>query len=94
MKNSSFNAHHVRQCCERKLGIDFRGKKELNGWYYFDKKKHARITVPQGRKFLPPKTYKTMATQLKLTVDEFDDLLECPLKHDDYKKKLKALLEK
>ena len=90
MKNSQFNAHDVKKRCEGKLDIAFKGSHELNGWFVLDDKKVARITVPHGRKFVPPKTYKSMATQLKLSIDEFDDLLECPLDRQKYESIIKA----
>ena len=86
MKNSSFNTHDVKKCCENKLNIDFREGKEFNGWFYLGAKKTARITVPKGRKPIPPKTYKSMAKQLKLNAEEFDELLECTLLHGGYEK--------
>ena len=92
MRNSEFDASDVRRICERKLGITFRSAGELNGWYEHNGRRVARITVPHGRKFLPPKTYKSMATQLKLTVDEFDRLLECPLTTEEYADKILAYL--
>jgi predicted RNA binding protein YcfA (HicA-like mRNA interferase family) len=90
MKNSQFNTHDVKQRCERKLDIAFKGSNELNGWFMLNDKKVARITVPHGRKVIPPKTYKSMATQLKLTTDEFDALLECPLDRQMYESIIKA----
>jgi len=68
----------VKKCCEKKLGIEFRAGNEFNGWLILNGKKTARITIPKGRKPIPPKTYKSMALQLKLTVDELDRLLDCP----------------
>lgn len=56
----------------------------MNGWFFLEEKKTARITVSVGRKSIPPKTYKSMATQLKLTIEQFDELLECPLRYNDY----------
>jgi len=79
MKNVKFNTNDVKHICERKLSIRFRQSKECNGWVMFKDVKISRITVPLGRKPIPPKTYKCMAKQLYLTPDEFDDLLECPL---------------
>ncbi len=90
MKNASFDTSNVKKCCEDKLDIEFRGGKELNGWYILDGKKAARITVPKGRKFIPPKTYKSMARQLKLTLSQFDDFLECPLQQKEYETILKS----
>jgi hypothetical protein len=95
MKNTSFNTHDIKKRCEKKLNIEFPKKKskEFNGWYRLDNKKTARITIPKGRKFVPHKTYKSMATQLKLNVAQFDDLLECPLDQEGYEKILRDILE-
>lgn len=79
MKNSKFDSHDVKSCCEKKLKIVFRDSKEFNGWFLYNNIKVVRITVSKGKKFLLPKTYKSMANQLKLTSAQFDDLLECPL---------------
>jgi hypothetical protein len=89
MKNTSFHTNDVKKCCEDKLEIDFRKGKEFNGWYYIDNKKAARITIPKGKKPIPPKTYKSMALQLKLNSSQFDDLLTCPLSRQGYDKILK-----
>ena len=90
MKNNQFNTHDVKHQCEKKLDIAFKGSHELNGWFTLDDKKVARITVPHGRKSIPPKTYKSMATQLKLSTDEFDDLLACPLDRQKYESIIKS----
>ncbi len=84
MKNSKFHTNDVKSKCESKLKIKFRKGKELNGWFVLEGKKTARITIPKGRKPIPPKTYKSMALQLKLSITEFDDLLECPLTLREY----------
>jgi len=84
MRNTDFDTNNVKHCCENKLRISFRGGKEFNGWVTINNKKFARITVPMGRKDIPPKTYKWMARQLKLTTEQFDELLECPLNWDEY----------
>jgi hypothetical protein len=89
MKNGKFSTNHVKHVCERKLSINFRVTKECNGWVVFQNVKLSRITVPNGRKPIPPKTYKNMACQLNLTTDELDDLLECPLTTERYFKLLK-----
>ena len=89
MKNSKFNANHIKKVCENKLEIDFTrgGKskgKEYNGWYILNNLKTARITVPKGRKNIRKGTYSSMARQLHLSVDQFDRLLECPLTRRRY----------
>ncbi len=84
MRNSEYNTRDVKTCCENKLEISFRSGKELNGWFKFEGKKACRITVPKGRKSIPSKTYKSMANQLKLTLEEFDNLLKCDLTKKGY----------
>ena len=84
MRNAHYKTNHVRRVCENKLGIAFRKGAHFSGWFELDGSKAARITVPMGRKPIPPKTYKTMADQLKLSVEEFDDLLACPLHRREY----------
>jgi len=84
MKNAAFKTNDVKNCCENKLGISFREGKEFNGWVTIKEKKVARITIPMGRKEIPPKTYKSMANQLKLSTEQFDDLLDCPLQWEQY----------
>ncbi len=86
MKNSKFHTRDVKRICENKLDIDFKNGKEFNGWFKLHGRKIKRITIPKGRKPIPPKTYKSMANQLGLNVDKFDDLLECPLKKDEYER--------
>lgn len=89
MKNVNYDSSDVKKVCEKKLQINFRGTKEYNGWFLLaDGRKAARITVPMGRKFLPHKTYKSMALQLKLTIPDFDALLDCPLTREGYLAKL------
>ena len=87
MKNNKFHTNDVKS--KSKLKIKFRKGKELNGWFILEGKKTARITIPKGRKPIPPKTYKSMASQLKLSIIEFDNLLECPLTRCDYEAILK-----
>ncbi|MBW1956064.1 MAG: hypothetical protein JRI76_08235 [Deltaproteobacteria bacterium] len=91
MKNAQFSAQDIKKCCEkkRKLGIHFKGKKELTGWFKERELKICRVTIPKGRKPISVGTYKSIANQLKLTIDQFDDLLECPLDRNGYKKILK-----
>jgi len=89
MDNAKYDTRDVKQCCGNKLGIEFRGGKEYNGWYCLDGKKAARITIPKGRKPVPPGTYKSMASQLKLAVGEFDNLLSCLMTRSAYEAKLR-----
>ena len=93
--NNKFKYSDVKRVCEKKLNIEFRAAKEFNGWFEFDGKKIARITIPHDKgsrtkNGVPKGTYKNMAKQLKLTVEQFDRLLNCPLKRDEYEEILRS----
>ena len=94
MRNSEFQTNHVKKVCEDKLHIRFRDAGEYNGWFILDGRKVARITVPKGRKFIPQGTYGNMARQLKLTVSQFDELLDCPLKKPRFEQILRARIDR
>ena len=89
MKNAQFDTGNVKYTCENKLQVRFRKGKEFNGWFWLDGKKAKRVTIPKGRKPIPPKTYKSMARQLGLNTSQFDDLLECPLDKEGYEQILR-----
>ena len=84
MDNSKHDTALVKTRCQNKAKVPFRGGKELNGWVAVDGRLKTRVTVSHGRKFIPPKTYKSIARQLLLHVDELDKFLECSMKSDDY----------
>jgi hypothetical protein len=92
MLNAKYHTKDVKKTCESKLKIEFRKGKEFNGWYKLNKKKIARITISKGRKPIPSKTYQTMAKQLKLTIEQFDNLLKCPLTGVKYKKLITEII--
>ena len=85
MSSRQYRTNDVARCCENKLGMRLKGKNHLNAWFRLDGKRVARITVPKGRKDIAPKTYASMAKQLRLTRDEFGELLACPLSLADYR---------
>lgn len=92
MKNSQFTTLNAVKACEGKLGIKFRSGGELNGWFIHEGRRIARVTIPKGRKGFPPKTYKCIAQQLKLSVENLDGLLECSFGHQDYLNSLRMQL--
>jgi hypothetical protein len=87
MDNNKYKCNQIKAICENKLNIEFSKKsKEFNGWYHKNGKGFARVTIPHGRKNAPKGTYKSMAHQLLLEISEFDLLLYCTLKNEDYLK--------
>lgn len=89
MDNTKYNSQEIRKVCENKLEINFQARKHFKGWYKLNGVKTTKIIVPKGKKFIPKGTYKSMAEQLKLEIQEFDELLKCPLSHEEYKRIIK-----
>lgn len=81
---AQYNTLAVKRQCENKLSIQFRGTKEYNGWFEYQGTRICRITVPMGRKPIKRGTHASMSRQLGLTVDQFDDLVQCPMKYEGY----------
>lgn len=90
MKNTQHNTYHIREILSHKLGIRFEATKETNGAFYRDGIKIFKVSVPKGRKFLPEGTYAAISRQLKISIAQFDALLDCPLKLEDYLEILKT----
>ena len=84
MQNNKYRTHDVKKICTTKLDLKFEGAKEFNAWFSLNGKKIARLTVSMGRKSIKPKTYGSMARQLKLTISQFDELLDCSLSRSGY----------
>ena len=90
MKNNQYSSETIKKCCENKLELSFRAGKELNAKTKYNGK-FIRVTVPKGKKNLPPKTYKSIAKQLYLSVSQLDELLDCDLKKEDFYSNLDSL---
>lgn len=82
----------IKSVCENKLNIKFRKGKEFNGWFCINGKKTHRITVQKKKKSkeIATKTYSSMANQLKLNTDEFNELIGCNITLEGYKDILKT----
>jgi len=74
----------VKDSLEKKLNINFGGGKELNGWLYYKKRKILRVTIPKGRGELKIGTQNAIRDKLRLNSPDFDDLINCPLRLEDY----------
>ncbi|MCK5059235.1 MAG: hypothetical protein KAT34_21480 [Candidatus Aminicenantes bacterium] len=74
----------VKNVLEKKLGIEFRSGKELNGWFYFNNQKILRVTIPKGRDELKIGTQNAIRDKLRLNSPNFDNLINCSLRLDNY----------
>lgn len=86
MPRASFDCKTIKERLENKLMISFRSNKHHNGWMLLEGKKVARVTVPLGRKVISIGVFKNIADQLKLSVNEFENLLSCSLSKEAYEK--------
>ena len=88
--HKKYSIEKIKNACLYKLEIKFRKTKEFTGWFKIDKKKFCRITIPKkkSRKDIASSTYKSMAVQLHLDVDEFNNLIDCTISKDEFAKML------
>ncbi|MCX7011948.1 MAG: hypothetical protein NTW86_05170 [Candidatus Sumerlaeota bacterium] len=84
MPKLNVDKHATSKALTDKLRLRFGSGKERNGWYELDGRKILRVTMPKGRGPLPTGTANSIRNQVKLTVEEFGDLLQCPLSGTDY----------
>ena len=84
MSSSQYTFHSIKKICENKLNIDFRSRKHFIGWVLLNGEKAVRITIPKGKKEAGPILYKSMAKDLLLDPDQFNELLACPLTTAQY----------
>jgi len=78
-------ASEVRRAIERKLNPScFRGSKELNYWLELDGRKVTRVTVTKSNDELRAGTQASIRNQLRLSRQEFDDLVLCPMSGSGY----------
>ena len=74
----------VKSSLENKLLINFASGKELNGWFYYKDRKILRVTILKGRDELKIGTQNSIRNKLRLSSRDFDDLINCPLRLEDY----------
>ena len=65
---------------EGKLGIDFREGKHRSGWYRLpDGEALFRVTLPKAHRRWSRTVQHSLLRATRLTPDEFDDLVTCPM---------------
>ena len=65
-----------------------RGTKEVNYTVKIDGVYMCRVTVPKGRGELPPGTLNSIKNQTLLSRNDFERLVKCPMKLEEYKQTL------
>ena len=83
----NFSPRDVNQAIEAKLRPERRsGGKEINLWYRLDGKRLFRVTTPKTHSgsAVPAGTLNQIVKSLKVSKDQFSDLVRCPLSGTDY----------
>jgi hypothetical protein len=72
-----------------KLSLQVRSTGHQYGWLTVDGKKILRVHYSHGKGDLPNKIVHKIRGQLKLSEKDFNDLVACPLRYEDYLEILK-----
>jgi len=78
--------------CERifkKLDLKVRSTGHNYGWLVVNGKKILRVHYSHGKDDIPGKVKNKIRGQLKLSREDFKDLIDCPLSYEGYIKILK-----
>jgi hypothetical protein len=65
-------------------------------WYYLDGKKQLRVTMPNqhgGSGSLSTGFIKSIQDSLKVTTQQFEELVDCPLTAEEYATMIRVLLQ-
>ena len=68
----------------KKLELEVRSTSHHYGWFSFEGKKILRVHVSHGKGALPGRVSDKIRSQLRLSEDDFKELLACPLSRDEY----------
>lgn len=90
MLNGKFNSLEIIRMCVRKASAEVDPNKHNQLKILLDGKIVATTTVSHGRKTLTRKTYSSIAKQLLLTTNEFDEFLSCTYSKEKYIQNLKT----
>lgn len=89
---SNYSPRDLTRMCEGKLAIDFRDGDERTGWYYLDGKPLFRVTIPKiHRGDWGRRVQKHVFVQTRLTPDDYDDLVRCPMSASEFVVRVREL---
>ena len=94
MPINDFTEKAIRKRIKSKINpvVNKRRSKHEKGKIYLDGKVVAIVKIPNSHnRVMKQSKSKYIASDLRLTDDEFNDLIDCPLKRDDYYKILEKL---
>lgn len=94
MSKVLFDKKKVYNALKNKLNIDFKPGRELNGWYFLDGKKTLKFKAQRGRGTLSIGFQKQIESKSRLSNDDFELLIKCPLTGPNYDNKMRGLRDK
>lgn len=68
----------------KKLGLKLRSTGHNYGWLIVNGKKILRVYYSHGKGDIPGKIVSRIRGQLKLSLKDFRDLIDCPLDYNSY----------
>ena len=86
-----YTPRQLGSACDAKLNISFRGGKHRAGWYVLDGKKLFRVTIPNAHSSWGPPVQKALFRNTRLSAEEFDDLVRCPMSGPQYAERAREL---
>jgi predicted RNA binding protein YcfA (HicA-like mRNA interferase family) len=75
----------------QKLKAKPRSTKENHVWYIHNGKRILRVTYMKGRGDIKKGTLTSIRNQLRLTSEQLDDFVKCPMTGKEYEKHLRSL---
>ena len=77
--------------CDLKLDVDLGAGKHRAGWYVLDAKRLFRVTIPKAHASWGPGIQKDLLRKTRLSPEEFDDLVRCPMSGPQYAERAREL---
>ena len=94
MSKYNFTIQELTSAISKKLNLQFRIGKERNAWYELDGKKILRVTIPKGRGQVKIGTANSIRNQIKLSIEQYGDLIRCPISGKDYESIIREKIER
>lgn len=85
MPINDYTEKDIRNAIVRKIRPKINPGKHDKGSIYVDGKLEAKVKIPNNHmRIMKPKKSQYIATALKLSNDDFNDLIDCPLTGPNY----------
>lgn len=81
-----FQKNLIKEKIESKLGVKFSKNRShhLSGLIKIDGIIVCKIKVPKGRDYISPGVQEDIFTRMRINIEQFANLINCPLKREGY----------